>query len=339
MKMEQEKCIISGSAGFIGSHIADTLSQQGIPTIGVDNLSGGFLRNTIDHLCFFGDLCDKHTTEKIISQFRPTTLFHFASSAREIGSLFEPQKSLEDNALAYTNILHACIKYKFKKVVLASSMAVYGNQTPPFTEDMEKHPEDVYGFNKSYMEDITKVLSEIHDFKYTIIRPHNVFGIRQSLSDIYRNVFAIWMNRIMHGEKEIYVFGDGEQKRAFSPIEFSLPCYVRCLDSDTDGKIYNIGGINPITLNEAAKLTLKVMGVENQVSIVHLPDRPRETKFAYCSFQRSVDELGYKETRSLEECLRDMASWAISLGPQPWTHDKLELANDKAPEVWRKDKY
>ncbi len=337
--MEKQKCLVTGSAGFMGSRIADELSRLNFPTIGIDNLSGGHMRNTLDHLCFFLDLRDKSSTEKLISQYQPEILVHFAASAREIGSLFEPQKSLEDNALAYTNILNACIKYKFKKVILASSMAVYGNQTPPFTEDMEKHPEDVYGFNKAYMEDITKVLSEIHDFKYTIIRPHNVIGERQSLSDIYRNVFGIWINRIMHGEKEIYVFGDGEQKRAFSPIEFSLPCYTRCLDSDTDGKIYNIGGINPITLNEAAKLVLKVMDVEDKVSIVHLKDRPRETKFAYCSFQKSVDELCYKETRSLEECLKDMAIWCRSIGPQPWTKDKLELANDKAPEVWRKDKY
>ncbi len=334
-----ERILCTGSAGFMLSHVANELSKQGHVVVGADNLSGGFMRNTLDHLCFFIDLRDKEATERLVSQFKPTILYHGCASAREIGSLFEPVKSTEDNIVAYVNTLNACIKYGLKKVNIFSSMAVYGNQKPPFTEDMEKHPEDVYGFAKSYMEDITKVLSEIHGFKYTIIRPHNVVGINQSLSDIYRNVFAIWMNRIMHGEKEIYIFGDGEQKRAFSPIEFSLPCYIRCLDADTDSKIYNIGGINPITLNEAAAITLRVMEVEDKVKIVHLPPRPRETKLAYCSFQKSVDELGYKETRSLEECLKDMAVWAKGIGAQPWTKDKLELANDKAPEVWRREKY
>ena len=330
------KILVTGSAGFMGSWIAEELSRLGNPTVGIDNLSGGFLRNALDHLCFFVDLRDKYATEKLVSQYQPEVLYHCAASAREIGSLFEPLKSTENNVLAYMNVLNACIKYKFKKVVLFSSMAVYGNQTSPFTEEMENKPEDVYSFNKSFMENVTKVLAEMHDFKWTIIRPHNVMGIRQSLADRYRNVFAIWMNRIMHKEKEIYVFGDGEQKRAFSPIEFSLPCYIRCLDEDTDNKIYNIGGINPITLSEAARMTLKAMDVEDKVVIEYLPPRPKEVKYAYCSFQKSVDKLGYAETKDLQTCLNEMAMWAKSLGPQLWTKDKLELANEKTPEIWRK---
>lgn len=329
------KILVTGSAGFIGSHIADELSKRGNATVGIDNLSGGFMRNTLDHLCFFLDLRDKHATERLVSQFQPDTLIHCASSAREIGSLFEPLKSTEDNALAYINVLNACIKYKIKKVILMSSMAVYGEQTPPFTENMENKPEDVYSLNKSYMENVTKVLAEMHDFRWTIVRPHNVFGTRQSLSDKFRNVFAIWMNRIMHKEKEIYVFGDGEQQRAFSPIEFSLPCYVRCLDSDTDSKTYNIGGIKPITLNDAAKMVIEAMGVVGMIGIKHLPDRPKEVKYAYCSSQRSIDELGYKETKDLYVCVQEMVTWAKSLGPQTWTKDRLELLNDKAPEIWR----
>lgn len=329
------KIIVTGSAGFMGSWIADELSRRGHAVVGIDNLSGGFIRNALDHLCFFQDLRDKYVTEQLISQYRPEILIHCAASAREIGSLFEPLKSTEDNILAYMNILNACIKYKFKKVILMSSMATYGNQTPPFTEDMENKPEDVYSWNKSFMENTTKVLAEMHDFKWTIIRPHNVVGIRQSLSDRYRNVFAIWMNRIMHKEKEIYVFGDGEQKRAFSPIEFSLPCYVRCLDDDTNGKIYNIGGLKPITLNEAAEMVIKAMNVDEKIEIKHLSPRPKEVKYAYCSFQKSVDELGYRETKDLQICLNEMALWAKSLGPQQWTKDKLELVNEKAPEIWR----
>lgn len=333
------KIIVTGSAGFLGSWIAEELSKQGHAVVGIDNLSGGYMRNMLDHLCFFLDLRDKYATERLVSQYQPEILIHCAASAREIGSLFEPLKSTEDNILAYMNILNACIKYKFKKVILMSSMSVYGDQIPPFSEDLENRPEDIYGWNKNFMESATKILSEIHNFKWTIIRPHNVIGPRQCLGDIYRNVFAIWMNRIMHKEKEICVFGDGEQKRAFSPIEFSLPCYVRCLDSDTDGHIYNIGGINPITLNDAAKMVIKVMDVAGVVGIKHLPPRPKEVKEAYCNCQKSVNQLGYKETKDFYVCLQEMAAWAKSLGPQPWMKDKLELVNEKAPEIWRRDKY
>jgi len=329
------KILVTGSAGFMGSWIADELSKQGHAVIGVDNLSGGFMRNTLDHLCFFIDLKDKNATEKLISQWQPEVVFYLCASAREIGSLFEPLKSTEDNVMAYMNVLNACIKYKFKKMVMFSSMATFGEQTPPFTEDMPNRPTDIYGWNKTIMEESTKILAEVHGFKYTIIKPHNVMGIRQSLSDRYRNVFAIWINRIMHGEKEIYIFGDGMQKRAFSPIEFSLPCYVKCLEDFTNGQTYNIGGINPITLNEAAEMLIDVMGVQDKVIITHLPDRPREVKNAYSSFEKSMHELGYKETKDLRTCLQEMVTWAKTLGPQPWTKDKLELVNEKTPEIWR----
>lgn len=329
------RILVTGSAGFMGSWIADELTKQGYEILGVDNLSGGFLRNTKNHRFAMLDLRDKYATERLVEQYHPQILYHLSASAREIGSLFEPLKSTEDNILAYINMLNACIKNKFRKVILFTSMAVYGNQKVPFSEDMPNKPEDLYGWNKSFMENTTKILSEIHDFKYTIIRPHNVMGIRQSLSDRFRNVFAIWMNRIMHGEKEIPIFGDGKQIRAFSPIEFSLPCYIKCLESYTDNQIYNIGGMHPITLNEAAELVIKAMNVEEKVSIIHLPPRPNETKIAYCTFEKSVNELGYKENKDLLTCLKEMTSWAKSLGLQPWTQDKLELYNDKAPAIWK----
>lgn len=330
-----KKILVTGSAGFMGSWIADELTRQGHNVLGVDNLSGGFLRNTQNHKFAILDLRDKYSTEKLVEQFKPDILYFLSASAREIGSLFEPLKSTEDNIVAYMNTLNACIKNKFKKCIFFSSMATFGNQQVPFTEDMENKPEDIYGWNKSFCEATTKILAEIHDFKWTIVKPHNVVGIRQSLSDRFRNVFAIWMNRIMHGEKEIPIFGDGNQIRAFSPIEFSLPCYIKCLESYTDSKVYNIGGMHPITLNEAAELVIKAMDVEGKVKIIHLPPRLNETKVAYCTYQKSIDELGYKENKDLLTCLKEMASWAKFLGPQSWTTDKLELYNEKAPLIWK----
>jgi UDP-glucose 4-epimerase len=329
------KILVTGSAGLIGSWIADELTKMGHDVVGIDNLSGGNIRNTTNHTFSVCDLRDKVSTEKLIQDIKPTHVFHCAASAREIGSLFEPLKSTEDNYLSYMNLLNACIKVKFKKMIMFSTMATYGQQIPPFNEDMECRPEDIYGINKTAMEWSTQCLADIHDFKYTIVKPHNVFGERQAF-DLYRNVFAIWMNRIMLGEKQIYVFGDGNQMRAFSYISFSLPCYVKCLEEFTDGKIYNIGGIEPITLNEAAEMTLKAMDVVGKVNIEHLPARPKEVKYAYSTYDKSVNELGYKETRSLQECLNEMAVWCKSIGAQEWLCEPLELWNSKAPSIWNK---
>lgn len=331
------RILVTGSAGLIGSYIADELTKLGHNVIGIDNLSGGYVRNTRNHVFHICDLRDKFVTQAIVEMFKPEVVYHCAASAREIGSLFEPLKSTEDNYLSYMNLLNACIKVKFKKMILFSTMATYGAQIPPFNEDMKCEPEDVYAINKTAMELSTKCLSEIHDFKYTIIKPHNVFGPRQAF-DLYRNVFAIWMNRIMRKEKEIYIFGDGEQRRAFSFISFSLPCYIKCLEDFTNGKIYNIGGIKPITLNEAAELTLEAMDAGGKVMIAHLPDRPREVKNAFSTYQKSVDELDYKEDKDLLTCLKEMATWCKSLGAQEWLDEPLELENERTPTVWRKKK-
>lgn len=329
------RVLVTGSAGFIGSWLADELVKHKHDVLGLDNLSGGYLKNTKGHQFIPCELADKWNAERKIKRFKPEVLYHLAASAREIGSLFEPARSTQDNAMAYANTINACIKAGcLKKVVLFSSMAIYGAQTPPFSELMIPRPEDIYGYNKAFMEQMTITLSEIHDFKWVILRPHNVIGPRQNLSDRYRNVFAIWMNKIMRGDKEIHIFGDGQQMRAFSPIEFSLPCYIRCLDEDIKG-IYNIGGIHHISLLEAAQLVLMVMRTEGRVSIVHLPGRPNEVKYAFCDCTRAIDKLGYKENRSLIDCLQDMAEWAKAMGPQEWTQEKLELANDKMPEIWR----
>jgi len=331
----KEKILVTGSAGLIGSHIADKLTSLGYNVLGVDNLSGGYLENTKNHQFLICDLRFKNEVEELVNWFKPEYVYNCCASAREIASIFEPSKSLDDNYLSYINLLNACIKNKFKKIVCFSSMAVYGNQMPPFSEDMECKPEDIYSINKTAIEWSTKCLADVHDFDYTIIRPHNCFGERQ-ICDLYRNVFRIWFNRILRGEKQIHIFGGGEQTRAFSYVDFSLPCYVKCLEDFTNGKTYNIGGMNPSTLNEAARLTLKVMGVEDSVEIVHLPPRPKEVKHAYCTYDKSVEELGYKEDMSLEQCLTKMATWCKEVGPKEWFDEPLELENDKTPEIWRR---
>lgn len=329
------KILVTGSAGLIGSWIADEFTKLGRNVIGVDNLSGGYIRNTRNHEFRICDLRDKFATEAMVKEIQPTHVYHCAASAREIGSLWEPLKSMEDNYLSFMNLISPCIKYKsLQKWIQFGTMAVYGNQTPPFSEEMEQRPEDIYGINKTAIEKSVQCLSDIHDFDYTIIRPRNVFGPRQAF-DLYRNVFAIWMNRIMHGEKQLYIFGDGEQRRSFSYIDFSLPCYIKCLENFTNNKIYNIGGINHITINEAAELTFKAMNVSNEVVIEHLPARPKEVKYAYATYDKSVNELGYKEDMPILECLQEMSVWAKSLGPQPWLAEPLELWNSKAPSVWK----
>lgn len=331
------KILVTGSAGFIGSHIANKLTEMNFDTLGIDDLSGGFLRNTKNHKFVMLDLRNKYLTEKLIEQYSPTHVIHCSASAREIGSLFEPLKSTETNYLAYMNLLNVCIKNKIKKMVMLSSMSVYGKQEPPFDETFERKPEDIYAVNKTAMEQSTEILSEMHDFKYVIVRPRNVFGEAQALNDIYRNMIAIFMNRIMRNEP-INIFGDGLQKRSPSYISFSLPCYIKCLlDDNIDKEIFNIGGLKEYTLNEIARFTIdamKKLGYK-EPEIIYLPPRPKEVKNAWATYDKAVNRLGYKEDISIQEAILKMAQWAIKIGPEEWTKDKLELYNEKAPAIWK----
>lgn len=336
-----DRILITGAAGFMGSHIVNFLVKKGYTRIyAVDDLSGGYIENIINHIkekdIMFDqiDLSKKDKTDILISTIRPDIIFHLAANAREGASFFQPLNIVERNYLAYMNVLEPAIKYGLDKVILFSSMAVYGNQKPPFSEDMKRLPVDIYGINKSSMEHTTELLSDIHDFRYTILRPHNVFGPNQSLRDPYRNVIGIFMNRIMRKEP-LYIYGDGEQKRAFSYIEDSLPCYIECMKDKTDREIINIGGKYHITVNKLAEMVCKYMNVSyDRYPIKHLPDRPNEVKFAYSTWEKSADLLGYDEEIGLEEGILRMAKWAKEKGPQEWSEEILTLWNNKAPSIW-----
>jgi UDP-glucose 4-epimerase len=152
--------------------------------------------------------------------------------------------------LAYIYTIVPAIKYGLKKVVLTSSMSVYGAQKPPFSEDMPKKPEDIYGIAKAAMEDATEVLAKVHGFDYVIIRPHNVYGPKQNLADPYRNVIAIFINCLLN-DKRFYIYGEGNQKRAFTYIEDFTPYFVQSgFSNRCNEEVINIGPKEEHTINE-----------------------------------------------------------------------------------------
>ena len=326
------KILVTGSAGFIGSWVADSLVEEGHTVIGVDNLSGGTRDNYSGKYQFFVfELAVPNQVDWLIKKIQPEIIFHLASCAREGASAFQPLYVSQTNYQAFMNLIEPAITHGLKHFVFTSSMAVYGNQTPPFDEGIPTRPVDVYGVNKSAIEETLKILADIHEFDYTILRPHNVMGIRQSLVDPYRNVIAIFMNRIMRKEP-IYIYGDGEQNRAFSYIEDCLPAIIQSLH--VKNEIINVGGVLPTSVNHIADLVCSAMGVPKTYHREYLPWRPGEVKYAYSTYAKSVRLLGYKEEIGYEEGIRRMAIWAKAKGPQEWVHEQLPLQNDKMPKTW-----
>lgn len=340
MNNKNIKILITGSAGFMGSHLYDQLENNGFSVFGVDDLSGGFLRNVSNKETFKKlDLRDRKKTAKYVEGLKPDIIFHLAADATEGRSQFTPFSAIDRNLVAYINLLVPAIKNGLKKMILASSMSVYGAQKPPFSEELIMQPEDVYGSAKTSIEVTTRVLSNVHGFKYVIIRPHNVYGTRQNLSDPYRNVMGIFLNRLLHN-KSFYIYGDGEQKRAFSYVDDVIPPMINAaFNKKCEGKTMNIGGDNPFTLNQLAKIILEEFferkDIPKEFTPKHLPDRPQEVKYAYSNHDLAKKLMGFKPKTSLRDGLKEMIKWAKKMGPQKFVYLKeLDLKNDLVPKTW-----
>ena len=340
MNNKNIKILITGSAGFMGSHLYDKLENKGFSVFGVDDLSGGFLRNVSNKKTFKKlDLRDRKKTAEYVVKLKPDIIFHLAADATEGRSQFTPFSAIDRNLVAYVNLLIPAIKNGLKKMVLTSSMSVYGAQQAPFSEDLVMQPEDVYGSAKTSMEVITRVLGNVYGFKYLIIRPHNVYGSRQNLSDPYRNVIGIFLNRLLHN-KNFYIYGDGKQKRAFSYIDDVIPPMIKAAFSKKcEGKTMNVGGEEPITLNRLAKILTEEFfgkkGIPKEFMPKYLSGRPQEVKYAYSNHDLAKRLMGFKPKTSIVDGLREMIKWAKKMGPQKFVYlEDLDLKNDLVPKTW-----
>ena len=261
-------------------------------------------------------------------------IFHLAAYAAEGQSVFSPKEINDINLTPMNNLLVAAVNNDVKKFIFTSSMAVYGKQKPPFDENMRPEPEDPYGAAKVYCEQMLKIFKEAHGLKYTIIRPHNVYGPRQNIADPFRNVLGIWINRIMRGFPPV-IYGDGEQTRAFSYVEDSMKAIANAgFFSKTDGETINVGSPEEVSINKACEAVLKAMN--SKLKPIHVKERPQEVKHAYCTTEKSKKLLRYEDIHTLETGLPKMIAWAYKNGPQKPTYRiPLEITKN-APEVWIK---
>jgi len=339
---QSKRILVTGAAGFIGSYLVDHLIAQGHEVYGVDDMSGGFWRNIHPASRFTKlDLRQTEETGAYVRQVKPQLLYHLAADATEGRSQFTPIQCTQRNYLTYLNTLVPSIQCGVERVVVASSMSVYGAQEPPFDEVMEPQPEDVYGVAKAAMEQATRILSDVHGFEYVIVRPHNVYGPRQNIADPYRNVIGIFINCLLQ-DKRFYIYGDGEQTRAFTYIDDLTPFVAAAgFKSECAGESINIGPREEVTINELASTLVRLFyeGREppEHVKPVYLPARPKEVREAYCTVAKAERLLGYQANTDLATGLRKTIAWSRGLGPQlpHYLGDGLELVTDDVPVTWR----
>jgi UDP-glucose 4-epimerase len=325
--------LVTGGAGFIGSHVAEELIGRGHRVTVLDDLSGGFTDNLVTGVKFIqGSIMDVELVNRLFEQGTFEYVFHLAAYAAEGLSHFIKRFNYNNNLIGSVNLLNASVNFGIKCFVFTSSIAVYGSSPElPMTEKTIAHPEDSYGIAKFSVEQELRACKEMFDLDYIIFRPHNVYGERQNIGDKYRNVVGIFMNRILQNQP-MTVFGEGNQTRAFSYIGDVAPIIAQAIDMPPAyDQVFNIGADQPYSVNELAGAVAAAMGVEP--NIVHLPPR-NEVTHAFSSHEKIRAVFGSRDLYSLEEGLSRMARWVKQHGAR--TSRKFEdiEVRKNFPEAW-----
>lgn len=307
--------LVSGGAGFIGSHVARHLQERGERVVVFDDFSGGTLANLRRGVSVYeGDVANVEDVKNVFELFRPDYVFHLAAYAAEGLSHFIRNYNYTNNLVGSANLINASVLHGVKHFVFTSSIAVYGHGQVPMDESMTPRPEDPYGIAKYAVEMDLHAAFDMFGLEHTIFRPHNVYGPNQNIGDKYRNVIGIFMNQIMHGDP-MTIFGDGSQKRAFSYIDDVAPCIADApFERGAAGETFNIGAEIPYSVLELAHITAQAMEVKNP-EIQFLPER-NEVQDAYCDHAKLRNVFGQTEPTPLETGLREMAQWAQDTGPR-----------------------
>lgn len=327
------RILVTGGAGFIGSHLAEELICHGHEVTVLDDLSGGFVDNVPDGARFVqGSILDVDLINRLFAERKFEYVYHLAAYAAEGLSHFIKRFNYNNNLIGSVNLINAAVNHEVRCFVFTSSIAVYGASPElPMTELTPPHPEDSYGIAKLAVEQELAVCKEMFDLNFIIFRPHNVYGEKQNIGDKYRNVVGIFMNQILQG-KPMTVFGDGNQTRAFSYIGDITPVMARAIETpEAYNQIFNIGADQPYSINELAEAVASAMGVE--ANIVHLPAR-NEVLNAYSSHEKVYRIFGETPRTSLQDGLARMATWVKRHGArQSRKFEEIEVEKN-FPLAW-----
>lgn len=304
--------LVTGGAGFMGSHVAEHLLRMGHDVVVLDDLSGGFRENVPPGATFVqGSVTDHDFINRLFERHSFDYVYHLAAYAAEGLSHFIKRFNYNNNLIGSVNLVNASVNYSVKCFVFTSSIAVYGAGQSPMSESMIPVPEDSYGISKLAVEQELRVSHEMFGLDYIIFRPHNVYGERQNIGDRYRNVVGIFMNQILRGEP-MTIFGDGSQERAFTHIDDVAPTIARSVDCPgARNQIFNVGADVPHTVNDLAQVVAEALGV--RCDVAYLAER-NEVKIAYSDHSKAERVFEKHEIKSLREGVAAMAEWVRKHG-------------------------
>jgi UDP-glucose 4-epimerase len=311
------KAVVTGAAGFIGSHLADRLLQEGNEVLGYDNFDPYYPnkdRNLYDatknpKFCLIkGDILDN---EGLADAIRDSyVVFHEAAQAGVRYSIENPLKVFRTNLQGTINVLEAARIRDSPKLIFTSTSAVYGNAVKfPVSEKMEQKPISPYGLSKLLAEKICVQYSELYGMKVVILRYHNVYGPRQRPDNAIRK----WITSLMF-DKPIVIYGDGFQKRDFTYVDSIVDGTLKAaLEKKAEGEIINLGSGAPVTVNETVSLLKKILN-KPSIKSIHEARKLGDVNDTFADISKAKSILGYILTTSLEEGLRKEVHWCRQYG-------------------------
>lgn len=301
--MKFNKAIITGGAGFIGSAIASRLINSGKEVVVYDNLSVGKKENIPENCKFIkGDLKNKKLLKHAMKDC--DVLFHDAAFVSIRGSFLKLRKEINSNCLGTLNAFESALNSGIKKIVFASSMAVYGH--PKYLPVDEQHPltaNSPYGLSKIRGEQYCRIFEEEYGIKTVSLRYFNTYGVKQTPSQ-YVGVTTIFITNVLKG-KPMIIFGDGSQTRDFVWVEDVAQANLLAAESDISNEVFNVGSGQRISVNEIANMIKNTIG--GQINYGKKPYGEIEHIAADISKIKSL--LGYKPKGKFKEILPSIINW------------------------------
>ncbi len=306
--MISRKALVIGGAGFIGSHIVDELLDRKIETFVIDNLSTGSLENLKQHdgnnllHIIIGDA--KNIDKLMSGVYDIDVVFHEAAIASITRSISEPMVVHDVNVNMSLEIMNFCVAHKVRRLVFASSAAVYGVLKGKASEESVCRPYSPYGATKLAVEDYLSAYYHTYGLETVALRYFNVFGPRQKLND-YSGVITVFINQLMNKQTPT-IFGDGLQTRDFINVKDIVQANMLCMDSkNAVGEMFNVATGNPTSILELLLTIKSATGTEN---IPHKfdPPRPGDVKFGLANTEKIMEAIGFRPKITVSDGLADV---------------------------------
>ena len=321
-----KRAVVTGGAGFIGSHMVDLLVEQGFDVVVIDNLATGRLENLAQHrsnprvVVHRGDMRDLPADSAL---FRGAEyVFHFGGIGDIVPSIERPLDYMRANVTGTLAVLEASRRAGVRKVVYAASSSCYGLATElPTSENAPIRPEYPYALSKYLGECAALHWGQVYRLPVISIRMFNVYGPRVRTTGAYGAVFGVFLAQKLHG-KPFTVVGGGTQTRDFVYVTDVARAFLLAAESDSTGEVFNLGSGNPQSVNRLVEL----LGGD----VVHVPKRPGEPDCTWADIRKVQRDLGWKPTVSFEEGVAAMLAHIDQWRTAPlWTPETIEAATRK----------